>query len=792
MASDESYTKRVVDEPPLPGEDTLRVPRNLPYDQTRRVILDEPPLEEPERMATLGYLHAGETLLSRFEVVRTLSPHETERPGVFICRAGHETVVVKVAALRFPPKQELWDRLSTFEHPNVLRVFETREEGGLFYEVQEYCKGGSLADRLKKERFDPEWVMSTLVPQLNEGLKYLHENGIVHRDIKPANLYLKGEGLNGGVVLGDFDISSVLASNRTSRDTKRNAGTWEYMPPEGFPRFVDSTTTARVTRTADYYSLGITLIELVLGTTSLHASELPDLFDFYLSGGQIEMPSGPPRFVQLLRGLLIRDRHKRWSGEQVDRWIAQNSSYEDVQSILDDEYFSLKRAVTPYSIQSMHATDLAGLADMLDKFPDEGMEDLLRSNRLTNWIAEIDMNLARAIERDRDMWRSEPENCLFRCIMRLDPTRPFHILGIGKVKSKQEWLEAIVRSNKSPEMIAAGPVNFMEVRKLDSWLHMKSQPEPEIGSRVGATLWQPSDLRFEEIAYIFDPTLPYSHTLPALDNLRLPPDERVGARTPAEVVAQAYGPAEGWRRGIPECYQSAFFRWQQGFLAAWMRQRGLNAAVQKAQEAAEELKDHPYAGFEAFLRALDGSAEKIKIRFDQREAANALNVPYRNVRSIRIPYTAEGPGMPFGALRLSFVPDGVSLEPAFIDARQGVAVVTVDSRLGIPVSKVPLLATLEVQGSNCKLEGERPVVRYRVLPSSGMATTYVAFGASMGMCLMLGARLLIGSLVGPGPVGMTVQPQDSPWNSIAAFLFAATWLYAGYRIWLMVLRRSEL
>lgn len=795
MAADESYTKRVVDEPPLPGEDTLRVPRDLPYDGTRRVIVDEAPVEPSERIETLGYLEPGETILGEYEVVRTLSPHETERPGVFVCQKGSERVVVKVAALRFPPKQELWEKLSTFEHPNVLRVFQTKEADGLYYEIQEYCQGGSLADRLKRERFTTDWVMGSLVPQINEGLKYLHSLGIVHRDIKPANVYLKEDSLYGGVVLGDFDISSVLASNRTSRDTKRNAGTWEYMPPEAFPRFVDATTggkAARVTRTADYYSLGIMLIELVLGTTSLHASELPDLFDFYLSGGQIEMPSGPPRFVQLLRGLLIRDRHKRWSGEQVDRWIAEKSSLEDAQSILDDEYFSLKRAVTPYTIHYMHATDLAGLAEVLSRHTDEGLEDLLKSDRLTNWVAGIDMNAARAIERDRDMWRSEPENCLFRCIMRLDPTRPFPVLGIGKVKTKQEWLEAIVNSNKAPEMIAAGPVNFLEVRKLDSWLHLKPSPEPDIGARVGATLWQPSEIRFEEIAFIFDPTLPYSHTVTALDNLRLPPEQRVGARTPREIVAQAYGSVEDWTAGIPECYQSAFLRWQQGFLSAWMRQRGLAPLAHKAHEAAEALKDHPYAAFEAFLRMLDSSHEKIQIRFDLPEAGETFLVPYGKARALRLPYRAEGAGMPFGALRLSFVPDGVTLEPEFIDHREGEAILTVDSRMGIPVTKAAHLASIELQGANCKLGGDRPVVRYRVLPSSGMATTYVTFGAFMGLFILMGARLAIGAMIGLDPAPITRDPQDSPWGPIVGVFLGLVWLYIGYRAWLLALRRSEL
>ena len=181
----------------------------------------------------------------------------------------------------------------------------------------------------------PEWVIDSFIAQVSAGLKYLHEQEIIHRDVKPANIYQHTVSGIQALVLGDFDISSVLEGSRTSRDTQRTAGTWYYTAPEAFPRFVDDSAggrRGRITRSSDYYSLGITIIELLLGTTSLHLCQLPDLFDFYLQGGRVEIPQGiPGRLTLLLRGLLIRNRQTRWGGREVERWLHNATTDEDLK-----------------------------------------------------------------------------------------------------------------------------------------------------------------------------------------------------------------------------------------------------------------------------------------------------------------------------------------------------------------------------------------------------------------------------------------------------------------------------
>ena len=170
----------------------------------------------------LGTLPPGRLLCGDIRVERTLYPHETQRPGLFLCAAPEGTVVVKVAAANYPPKAELWQKLVFLRHPHVLRTYRTSEEGGFFFEVQEYCTGGTLEARVPKPGTaipapPVEWVMETFVPQMNAALRYLHEQEIIHRDVKPANIYLHTTAGFEVLVLGDFDISSVRAKPHLTR-----------------------------------------------------------------------------------------------------------------------------------------------------------------------------------------------------------------------------------------------------------------------------------------------------------------------------------------------------------------------------------------------------------------------------------------------------------------------------------------------------------------------------------------------------------------------------------------------
>lgn len=57
------------------------------------------------------------------------------------------------------------------------------------YIMLEYMNGGTLYQKLKKERLQ-EAEVSSIVRQITLAIDYLHDIGIAHRDIKPENIVI--------------------------------------------------------------------------------------------------------------------------------------------------------------------------------------------------------------------------------------------------------------------------------------------------------------------------------------------------------------------------------------------------------------------------------------------------------------------------------------------------------------------------------------------------------------------------------------------------------------------------
>ena len=86
-----------------------------------------------------------------------------------------------------------------------------------------------------------------------QGLKYLHEYGIIHRDLKTDNIFFD---MSGEIKIADFGLASVLTD--THRNTKSRIGTGAWMAPELFKKKPYGTK-------VDVWSFGIIMVELTKG-----------------------------------------------------------------------------------------------------------------------------------------------------------------------------------------------------------------------------------------------------------------------------------------------------------------------------------------------------------------------------------------------------------------------------------------------------------------------------------------------------------------------------------------------
>ncbi|CAM0902161.1 unnamed protein product [Alopecurus aequalis] len=117
-----------------------------------------------------------------------------------------------------------------------------------------YIPKGSL-DKYIIDEYREWGTCYTIIKGICEGLQYLHENHIIHLDLKPANILLDD---NMVPKITDFGLSRCFDENQSRHITKNILGTMGYLAPEVREGGV-------IARSADLYSLGVIIIEILTG-----------------------------------------------------------------------------------------------------------------------------------------------------------------------------------------------------------------------------------------------------------------------------------------------------------------------------------------------------------------------------------------------------------------------------------------------------------------------------------------------------------------------------------------------
>jgi len=150
--------------------------------------------------------------------------------------------------------------VARLNHPNILHIYDTGVEHGVYYIAMDYAEGGTLKDRIRRGPIPVEQAVS-IAAQLADALDYAHQQGLIHRDVKPSNVLLTREGRP---LLTDFGIAHLLDQATQLTRTGTSIGTPEYMAPEqaqGLPP------DGRI----DIYALGVVLYEMLSGTVPFRA-----------------------------------------------------------------------------------------------------------------------------------------------------------------------------------------------------------------------------------------------------------------------------------------------------------------------------------------------------------------------------------------------------------------------------------------------------------------------------------------------------------------------------------------
>jgi eukaryotic-like serine/threonine-protein kinase len=246
-------------------------------------------------------------LAGRYRLERELG-----RGGMAVVHLAHDTVLDRRVAVKLLSEGSRGDpdlrarflregRLAAaLAHQNVVRVFDTGDDGEQPYLVMEYVEGRSLAEVRRQGALDPEAVVS-LGRQACAGLAHAHQAGIVHRDVKPQNLLLQDDGV---LKVADFGIARG-SSGATITVAGTLLGTVGYMAPE-------LVAGASATVASDLYALGAVLYELLAGRPPREAATIADLTDGSTVTPVHELaPAAPPALADAIMRCLDPDPAQR-------------------------------------------------------------------------------------------------------------------------------------------------------------------------------------------------------------------------------------------------------------------------------------------------------------------------------------------------------------------------------------------------------------------------------------------------------------------------------------------------
>ncbi|KAJ5919026.1 serine/threonine-protein kinase chk2 (cds1) [Penicillium verhagenii] len=201
--------------------------------------------------------------------------------------------------------------LKSVNHPNLLCLKDTFDETDGAYLVLELAPEGELFNLILSKKKLSESETRHLFRQLFEGLKYLHDRGIVHRDIKPENILLADKKMT--VKLGDFGLAKIIGEDSF---TTTLCGTPCYVAPE----ILEDTRRRRYTKAVDVWSLGVVLYICLCGfppfSDELYTRNNPLTLAQQIKSGKFDYPApwwdsvGDPA-LDLIDRMLTVDVEKR-------------------------------------------------------------------------------------------------------------------------------------------------------------------------------------------------------------------------------------------------------------------------------------------------------------------------------------------------------------------------------------------------------------------------------------------------------------------------------------------------
>jgi serine/threonine protein kinase len=386
--------------------------------------------------------------LKGWEITRRF-PAQGGEADVYLVRKGAAEQILKLYRWGIQPKIEVLDRIIKLYGSNKDCFVQVTERGyepesKRFFELEEFFPLGSLRDYMNEVSLS-EVQIGAFCERLAKALIALHENGILHLDLKPDNVLVRTKDPL-DVVLTDFGIASILDEEFSKKMTDIK-GTSLYQSPESLSGVVGPK--------SDYWSLGIILLEMLQHKHPFEGLQRQVIY-YRLTTAGIPIPGHlPPRWINLLKGLLTRNPEIRWGTREVAEWLkgsevqtffdAENAQAM-LQGIVDSGDSSFRRFELPFSFAGKSFFALEDLLRVFASSPEFWSQGkvVIGRGQVSRWLednndAERSGKLADIMDAETD-----PDRMIFKVLYTFFPDLP--PVWSGKILNRPTLMELMARA----------------------------------------------------------------------------------------------------------------------------------------------------------------------------------------------------------------------------------------------------------------------------------------------------------------------------------------------------------